>query len=426
MPHPAPFAERVRPQSAGVAQVLALRTPVDRVVSFEASFQTLPDFGGGEELLQKLTVMLLDKGTRRQDRHGIAEALEDRGARLSFSAEGLRCGFAGRCLRDDLPDVLALAAEQLREPLLDPEEFAKAKARQAAALRRALDDTGTAAHNALVQRLYDDAHPNHRPDPRVDLGRLEGLTIEDVREYHARHFGARGLWVVVVGDVDPVAVLDPIRRHLGDWPEPSAAGPFAEEATPQPPARVDLPIPEKENLDVRIGHALPLRRDAEDYLPLYAGVYALGGNFSARLMARVRDEQGLTYGIGARLAGMAVEHDGYFLASVTLSRQNLERGIEATLHEIRALTEEGVTDAELAEVRDTLAGAFQVGLATTGGLAGTLLTNAERGFPVDYLDRFPDLVRGISREQANAAIARYLRPDALHTVVAGTFPALMD
>jgi len=420
--HPAPFAQRVRPEAAGAARVLALPTPVDRVVSFAASFRTLPDFGAGDELRQRLAVMLLDKGTRRRDRHALAEALEDRGARLAFTADGLRCGFSGRCLRDDLPDVLALAAEGLREPLFDADEFAKASARQAATLRRALDDTGTTAHNALVQRLYGRAHPNHRPDPHADLARLEDLTGEDVRAYHDAHFGARDLWVVVVGDTDPAAAAGAVAEHFGDWEPPPAAGPFAEAAEPEPPSRVDLPMPDRDNLDVRVGHDLGLRRDHPDYLPLYAGVYALGGNFSARLMARVRDEQGLTYGIGARLAGVTVEHDGYFLASVTLSRENLERGLEATLAEVRAFAERGISAGELREQQETLAGSFQVGLATTGGLAASLLHNAERGFPVDYLDRFPDLVRAIRLEEVNAAIARHIRPGDLQTAVAGTLP----
>lgn len=417
-----PFAERVHEAEAGAWRVLALPTPVERVVSFAGSFVTQPDFAAGEELLQRLAVRLLDRGTRRRDRFALAEALERRGAQLSFHDDGLRCGFAGRVLREDLEEVLALAAEQLAEPLFDPEEFEKAKARQAAALRRAMESTGAQAGGALARRLYPPGHPNFRPEPEAELARLEATTVEDVRAFHEAHFGARRAALALAGDLEPTAAAEAVRAHLGGWSEPEAAPTFETAAAPEPPGRENVPIPERHNLDVRIGHALALRRDSADYLALRLGTFILGGNFSARLMASVRDEQGLTYGIGSALSGLTVEYDGYWVTSVSLSGEHLERGIEATLAEIRRLVEDGITEEELAEKQTTLAGTFRVRLATTGGLASALLANAERGFEVDYLDRFPALVGALTREEVDAAIRRHLDPGALHVAVAGTLP----
>jgi zinc protease len=247
--------------------------------------------------------------------------------------------------------------------------------------------------------------------------------VDDVRAFHANHFGARNLQVVLVGDLDPHAAGDAVRRSLGDWMVATRRGSFETAATPLTPGREDVPMPDKQNLDVRIGLPLALRRDHADYLPLYVGTYVLGGNFSARLMTRVRDEQGLTYGIGARLGGIAVEHDAYFVTSVTLSRENLDRGIEATLAEISRFAEGGITDEELDEKQTTLKGIFRVGLATTGGLAQALLTNAERGFDVAYLDRFPERIEALRVESINDAVSRHIDPLRLHLAVAGTLHA---
>ncbi len=416
------FAERVHEVECGAARVLMLPTPVDRVVSFRGSFETRPDFGAGEELEQKLVTLMLDKGTRHRDRFAVAEALEDRGVQLHFSANGLRCGFSGRALRDDLPDVLGLLAEQLREPLFDPEEFDKVKAQHAAALRRSLDSTGTQAAGALARRLYPPGHPNYRPAPEATLARLDALTVEDVRAYHAAHFGARGLLLAFAGDLDPDPVAAAVTDTLGDWAPSTAATPFAASAAPEVPGRVDVPISDRQNLDVRMGHALAVRREDTDYLPLYVGNFILGGNFSARLMSTVRDEQGLTYGIGSSLNGVQVEYDGYWQIAVTLSGDALERGIEATLEQARAFVAEGVTEEELDEKQTTITGTFKVGLATTGGLATSLLINAERGFDVGYLDRYPGLIEGLTRDAVNEAIRRHLDADALHIAVAGTLP----
>ena len=416
------FASRVREADCGAARAFFLPTPVDRVVSFGGSFETRPDFGAGEELEQKLAVRMLDRGTRHRDRFAVAEALEDRGAQVRFYDGGTRCGFGGRVLRADLPDVLALVAEQLIEPLFDPGEFEKVKAQHAASLRRSLDNTGVQAGGALARHLYPADHPNYEPDPAAELERLADLSIDDVRAFHEQHFGARNLLLAFAGDLDPEPLEPVVRDTFGGWPEPAAGAEFATEAAPQEPGRTEIALADRQNLDVRLGHAVHVRRDDTDYLPLYLGVYVFGGNFSARLMSTVRDEQGLTYGIRSSLAGVTVEHGGHWKTAVTLSGENLERGIEATLEQARRFVNDGITEAELGEKKTTIAGGFKVGLATTGGLATALLANAERGFDTGYLDRFPDLVRAVTREAVNDAVRRHLDPEELHVVLAGTLP----
>src|SRR5690606_28971859 len=121
--------------------------------------------------------------------------------------------------------------------------------------------------------------------------------------------------------------------------------------------------------------------------------------------------------------GVAVEHGGHWLVRVSLSGENLERGLAATEAVIRRFLAEGIGEDELAEKQETIAGSHVVGLATTSGLAARLLVNAERGFPVAYLDEYPALVRALTVDEVNAALRRHLDPDRLHLAVAGTLPA---
>jgi predicted Zn-dependent peptidase len=427
-PDAAPLAERVVEHRLAGAEdqpgrLLLLPTPVERVVSIRGSVWAGLDLTEDlDDMALDLTTTLLDKGTTRRDRFAIAEALEDRGAELAFYADGLRVGFSGRCLEDDLPDVLALLAEQLREPALDEAEFEKAKQQTTAGLRRALDSTGAQAGGLLTRRLFPPDHPDHHPAQADDLERLGRLTIEHVRDFHQKHLGSDQLILSMAGDLDVDRATEAARDALGDWAPHGQTARYAENATPQAPGRAERVISDRQNLDVRFGHALSLRRGDPDYLALFAGVYTLGGSFSGRLMSTVRDEQGLTYGVGSRLAGMSVEHDGYWRTSITLSQENLERGIEATLEQIRRFCQDGVTDDELREKLTAIAGGYKVGLATTGGLAASLLVNAERGFPTGYLDEYPARIEALTAAEVNAAIDRYLDPEALHVTVAGTLP----
>ena len=427
-PDPAESSHRLSVQvvdrTAGAARLLTLRTPVRNVVSIRASLRTWPDFAEGEELLQGLTVALLDKGTLRRDRFAIAELLEDRGAQLSFDSDGLFVACSGRSLREDVEEVLGAAAEQLREPLLDAGEFDKARARMIASLRRAMENTASQASSALARRLYGRSHPNYTEAPAAQIARLEALTLDDVRAYHAAHFGANALTVVLVGDVDHAAAERAVADAFGDWPAGTARAAFSTGASPQPPGREALHIPDRENVDVRMGHPLRVFRGDPDYVPLYLANYILGGNFSARLMTVIRDEMGLTYGIRSGFSGISNDYQGHWLVSVTRSRENGARGVEATLAEVRRFVDAGVREHELAEKQTTISGAYKVGLATTGGLATVLLTNAERGFDVGYMDRFPEEVAAVTLEEVNSVLRRHFDPSQLQIAMAGMVPEM--
>ncbi|MEM6326817.1 MAG: pitrilysin family protein [Bacteroidota bacterium] len=416
------IASRVTDLPTGPVRLLALPTGIRDVVSFRGSFRSAPDLSRDDDVTQDLVTDLLDKGSQRLDRFEIADLLDGRGARLSFYSDGLRMGFAGRCLREDLADVLALASELLRTPAFDPDEVQKARQKAIASVRRSTESTGARANGAFTRRVYPSAHPTHILPHETEMTRLGAVTEETARAYHAAHVGTEGLTLAVVGDVEPGALGVVVAEAFREWGAHGREATFERAARPVPPGRETVAMSDKLNLDVRMGHPVPLRRDSADFLALFAGVFTLGGNFSGRLMQTVRDEQGLTYGIGARLAGVSVEHDLDLRVSVSLSQENLERGIAATREQIERW-HGGIAPEELERTQTTLAGQHVVSLATTGGLAARLLVNAERGFGPEYLDRYPRDVEALTVEAVNAAIAQYVDPEALHVVAAGTVAA---
>lgn len=416
------FAERIHERNVGPCHLLTLKTPAERIVSWHASFQTHPDFAAGDDLRQELTVSLLDKGTEQRDRFELAEVLESCGAELNLSSDGLYVDISGRALQGDLPDVIAVLAEMLFEPAFERAEFEKARAQLAAKFQRYMEKTKKVASGALTRGLFGPNHPNYAPPLVERLAQVQELTIDDVRSYHANHFGATDFTFVCVGDIDESAVEQAIESHFGSWAPHDAPAQHDTEALPPEGGRTAVPMPDKQNIDVRMGHALSVRRDDEDYLPLYVANYILGGNFSARLMTSIRDEKGLTYGINSALSGVTTKYDGHWHVGVTLSRDKLEEGMEATRREVERFVEEGATEEELETKKTTITGSYVVGLAKTTQLARSILTNAERGFDVDYLDRFPDEIHALSLDTVNTAIQKHFDPDRFHVAMAGMLP----
>ena len=392
---------------------------LERLVRFQQPLEVLGAFVLAVLVGAALVVALLDKGTRKRDRFQIAEALERRGAQLSVVSDGLRVRFSGRALPKDVSDVLGILSEELREPLFDEVEFDKARAYVAAGYHREMENTGAQAGAALSRLLFSSAHPNHVMRPEDSLEALQQYSVDDVRRYYAEHFSSAEGVIVFSGDLsglDPQRLMD---AELGDWSAAHQEYEVGEDAVLTDPSSDNIVMPDKSNSDVRLGHALALRRQDPDYVPLYVGNYILGGNFSARLMTVIRDQMGLTYGIWSRLKGITTLHGGQWTVGVTLSNENLSRGIEETKAEMARFVEGGITPEELEEKQTTIGGSFKVGLATTGGIAASLLYNAERGFDVSYLDHFPGEVRGLSSDQVNEVIRRHLDPERLNLAVAG-------
>jgi predicted Zn-dependent peptidase len=110
---------------------------------------------------------------------------------------------------------------------------------------------------------------------------------------------------------------------------------------------------------------------------------------------------------------------GAVALQVTLSEDNIERGIRATRDVVDEWARGGLTQAELEEKKTTLAGTYTVGLSTTGGLAAQAHRLVTTGFELAYLDAYPDHVAALGLDAVNGAIAVHVRPDALVTALAG-------
>ena len=412
----------------------ALATPAPGVVSFRASFETNPDLASREDLAQRLAVRLLDKGTARRDRFAFADALEHRGASLSFTADEHRAGFAGRCLRADLPFVLDLAAEALREPLMDEAEAAKVLTNLDAAYRHAEEDTGAQADAALSRALYPEGHPNHAEPFAETRAALAALTADDARRFHASRVARGPLDLVFAGDTDRLDLGDLLARFGNraappDAPTVPAAFPLGGTPSGGRTGRdgpVDVTVPGKTSFDVRLGHAVPLPRPHPDALALRVALFALGGNFSARLMQTVRDRDGLTYGVSAGLDGAAATYGGHALVRVNFSPDVLDRGVARVQEEVRRLVDDGLSQDELATVQQTLFGTHVVGLSTSGGAAAALLGAIENGMGPDWLAVYPERLQALTADRVNEVLRAHLLPDAFVVARAGPFEAASE
>tara|TARA_B100002052_G_scaffold21791_1_gene17158 strand:- start:506 stop:1771 length:1266 start_codon:yes stop_codon:yes gene_type:complete len=397
-------------------------TQVDGVVTLSGSLK------GGEFHAKKsnskiasLSGSMLDKGTVKKSKHDISEALDSIGADINFIVSNHHINFTAHCLSNDLEKVILLLSEMLQEPRYDSDELTILKKRIIANLERSKEDTRKQANINFVSQLYPIAHPNARYNIDDTISMVDNISVEQLKDYHQKAYGLGTINIAAVGDVDP----DSLNQLIINGFSPMAKQSISNEYNfPAPNKRVhkfiECIIKDKTSCDLFVGQSIDINDNHKDYYSLMMGIYILGGNFSARLMQTVRDEQGLTYGIGSGMAGCSYGISGHWYTWGTFSPDILDKGCDATVEQINSWFETGITEEELQAKKTTFKGAFQVSLDTTSGFVDKILTNAEKGRSIEYLDKYNERIDALDKQSINKAIHQYIDPKSLTTSVAGS------
>jgi len=410
-----------RSKIAGI-DVIAYPTGVKNVITVRASLPAGRALGGkGNPSIPMLTGMLLDQGTQKRDKFAIAEELEAVGASIDFRVGVDLLEISAKSLKKDAPLLLSVIAEQLRTPAFSEDEFAKAKQQYAGALQRRLESTDFRASDAFTRAVYSETHPNRNPAPEALLAAIGTATLDDVKAFYKAHYGPAHMTLVMTGDLDISTLHATIRQSFSGWSGGASVARIAKAEVTQAPQEQLVAMADKTSVSVILGQASGLRYSDPDYQALRIATAILGSGFTGRLMANVRDKEGLTYGIDANLAN-DMFRAGDWKISASFSPALLDKGIASTKHQLERWYEAGATAEEIESRKSNLIGSFKVNLATTGGMADALLAAVNRGYDVRWLDEFPVKINAISDKQVNGVIKKYLKPDHLVLIKAGTLP----
>jgi zinc protease len=420
-----PFAEAVRRRRlANGCELAVLENRFNPTLALSGSLDAGPIYAPADRrIVAAVTAGELSKGTARRSKLEIAEALESRAASLSFSSDasdpvGLDIG--GAALSRDAEILFDLLAEILREPSFPADELDKEKKRLVGAIRQQQDQTSARAQEAALRRIYPPGHPFHRRTGDERIATVESLTREDLERHYRGRFGAATLRLTVVGDLDAEQTLDGLEARFESW----ASGPRrAIPAVAVPSAALGqetVRMPDKASADVVLAEPATLTRLDPEYIASVLANSALGQSaLTSRLGVRVRDTEGLTYGIHSSFS--ATHLAGPFQVSLTVRPESRDAAVASTLDEIWRFCREGMTDKELSDEKSSRIGRFKVDLASNAGIASALDSADYYELGADYLDRFPGLVAAVGREEANAAFAQRVHPERFTSVSAGSF-----
>jgi zinc protease len=367
--------------------------------------------------LSALTSTCLLRGTTKRNFHQIYDLLESAGATLSFGAGMHTTSFYARCLAEDLPLVLELAADGLRSPVFPSDQFERLRGEYLTHLTIREQDTGERAHMAFAELAYA-GHP-YAHDEEGNPKTIQGISRKDLQEFHGKFYGPRGMILTVAGAVHSGKAIHLIEKFFSDWKNPAqperAPLPPAPRGTPKMEKRVSLPG--KSQADLVLGAPGPART-SPDYPSAMIGNNILGVfGMYGRIGDAVREAEGLAYySMSAVSGGLG---PGPWMVVAGVNPRNIPRAVELIRREIARFTSAKVTRNELADSQASLVGRMPLQLESNEGVAGALMNVEIFNLGLDYYQRFPSLIRAVTAQQILETARRYLHPDRMALAVAG-------
>ncbi len=393
------------------------------------AFRLALHFGDETSLKGKVTAGgfaadMLMRGTLKHTRAEIANLLDKLKARIHVvgNAEGL--SVSGETDRENLPRVMELVVELLKEPVFPDQEFEMLKREALTRLEQQRTDPAASGQLAFRRHMspYPKGHPRYVNTLEERSEEVRVAKLEDVKAFHKSFYGASAGELSIVGDIDPQVTRQRILELVGDWKSPGGYTRIPQVFKEALVGSQVIETPDKANAFFVGGLNLALQDTDPDYPALLLGDFMLGGGFlNSRLATRIRQKEGLSYDVGSQLMASSLDRSGRWVGYAIFAPQNAAKLEAAFREELNRVLKDGFTAEELQAAKSGWLQDQQMGRSQDRELAGLLASELEAGRTLAYTSELELKVQSLAPDQVQAALRKYLDPNKFSVVRAGDF-----
>jgi zinc protease len=368
---------------------------------------------------------LLDKGTTRLGREAVQDQLDELRTEVAVSSQPGAVTIDITSRREHFAQALALVGEMLRQPALAPAVLDEVRRQSLSTLEQQRKEPEAIVDNALGRY----GNPYLAGDVRYarsfdEIGAdLKAVTIERVKDFHARFYGANYAQFGAVGDFDEVQTRQALEAAFGAWSSASAYTRVPDPLVAVAGTQLEFRTPDKQNATLSIELPLPLTDRDDDYVPLMLANHLLGAGGDSRLWNRVREKDGLSYSVESSVQWNPYDANSTWLASAIFAPQNRAKVETAMSEEIARALAQGFTAAELGGGKRSLLNFRRLARAQDPRLAAGLVQNLHLGRTYAESARIDAAIDKVTLAQVNEALRRYIKPERFVWAVAGDFSA---
>lgn len=385
---------------------------------------------GDEQNLKNLTKAcellpsLMTRGTENYSRQQLQDELDRYQARLSENGSAGQMTFTIRVKRENLLPVLKLLGEVLRKPTLPESELQILTREQIAEIEQRLTDPQSLASVAVrrVLNQYPQDDPRYVPTLPEEIAQIEATSRAEVKRLYDQYVGPQNGQLILVGDFDAKQTLPVLNDILADWKARRGYERLKRLTAKVNGGEKKIDTPDKESAFYFAATAFPLRDDDPDYPPLVIGNFILGGGtLSSRLADRVRQKEGLSYGVGSGLQTLSLDRRTAFYVYASCKPENMPRVRQAIREEIDRLLKEGITAEELENAKRGYLQRQQVSRTNDSQLAALLEETIVADRTMHFTAEVEERIGQLTAEEVHEALQKHIDPARLYVVEAGDF-----
>ncbi len=369
---------------------------------------------------------LMTRGTKELTRAEIQDRLDKNLATLVAKGDRGLATFALETKRENLPVVLDLLRQILREPTLPAKEWGEMQRESLTNLEEQLTEPKSLALVRLRRTInpYSKDDVRYTPTLQEEIDEVAALKPADFQKLYGDYLGVQAGELSVVGDFDPDEIRPLLEKMLGGW---SAKQPYEriEKVVfdKVPGGQQQILTPDKANAIYFAGEAFAMNDSDPDYAPLVLGnfIFGGGGALSSRLGDRVRQNEGLSYGVGSGFAADSIDRRASLTLFAIYNPANLKKIETAMSEELTRLLADGVKDEELERAKRGYLQDLEVDRASDAELIDLLTDNLYASRSMKYYADLESRIKEQTPETVLAALKKYFDPKRLVIVTAGDF-----
>lgn len=375
------------------------------------------DEGAAQVWLADLTGRFMREGTATRTGAQVSDEAARMGGEIAVGVTEDTTEITGDALSEFVPEMVALVAELAQSPRFPESELGRLRNDLLRELSVAKTQPGQQALAKFREVVYRD-HPYGRLFPSEES--LKALSLEQVKAFHEKGFGASRAHLYVAGRFDGVAAEGAVRKAFGGWKPGTPAAP----KRPAPmSARALQTVDRPGAVQSTIYMGLPVIDVADpSYVPLLVTHTLLGGYFSSRITANIREQKGYTYSPQAQISNR--RRDAYWAEQADVTTAVTGASLKEIFFEIERLRSEAPTPAELEAVKNYLSGTFVLQNSTRNGIINQLELVDLNGLPESFLRDRVARIQSVTPDDVKEMARAHIAPDRMTTVVVGDLKSI--
>lgn len=370
------------------------------------------DEGAQDVALSQVTTDMLLEGTTTRSPQDISGEAADMGGSINANGGAEAVTVGGEVLSEFVPKFVALVADVVRHPRMDAADLTRTLDKHARDNAMMLAQPGTLAQKRFREIAYGN-HPFARVFPSEAM--LRGYTVERVKDFHAKQFGARRSHLYVSGVFNARAVEQAVRDAFADWP----AGAAATENPPVPIAKRQLELVDRPgSVQSSMWMGLPVANPkSTDWTAMQVTDALLGGAFGSRITSNIREDKGYTYSPYSFL--WTRKGSSLWVEVADVTTKDTGASLTEIFKEMDRLRTEAPPARELEGIKQNMAGVFTIQNSSRGGLIGQLQFADLHGLGEDYLSTYVKKVLAVTPEEVRGTAQRHLDPARVSIAIVG-------